>query len=302
MPFISVILPNYNHVKFLSARIESILNQTFTDFELIILDDCSVDESKMIIEDYRNCPQVVDVIYNAQNSGSTFKQWKKGIDSAVGEFIWIAESDDFSHPNFLETLVDAILRYPQTVLAYCRSEIINNEGKRLGLHKWMDALDEARWTASFVNCGNNEIENYLRYRNTIPNASAVVFKNFPGMAEWINTDLKFAGDWDFWTSILRKGNIYYSSEALNFFRKHQHTTRQQKSFDIEYKRIEEYFRVINTDFTLNLKRMPKYDWIIDEWLGRKSSFGKSLKYYFPPLPWYMLIRFYRKILRRFILD
>lgn len=76
---VSVIVPNYNHALFLEQRIESILNQTFQDFEVIILDDCSTDNSKKIIEKYRTHPKVSKIIYNDVNSGNTFKQWNTGI-------------------------------------------------------------------------------------------------------------------------------------------------------------------------------------------------------------------------------
>jgi glycosyltransferase involved in cell wall biosynthesis len=84
---ISVIVPNYNHAKFLKERIDSILNQTIQDFELIILDDCSTDNSREIIESYRQLPNV-SIFYNSKNSGSPFKQWKKGINRAKGKYIW----------------------------------------------------------------------------------------------------------------------------------------------------------------------------------------------------------------------
>jgi glycosyltransferase involved in cell wall biosynthesis len=81
---VSVILPNYNHAVFLQKRIDSIFNQSFTDFELIILYDFSTDNSKEIIEQYREHPHVSHIVYNTENSGSTFKQWGKGIELAKG--------------------------------------------------------------------------------------------------------------------------------------------------------------------------------------------------------------------------
>ena len=59
MPFISIIIPNYNHAPYLTERIESVLNQTYQNFEVIILDDCSTDNSREIIEKYANNPKVV---------------------------------------------------------------------------------------------------------------------------------------------------------------------------------------------------------------------------------------------------
>src|SRR5690606_9831849 len=105
MPEVSVIIPNYNHARYLNQRIDSVLRQTFTDFEVIILDDCSKDDSREVIEKYRGNKKITHIVYNAQNSGSTFGQWKKGIALAKGRFIWIAESDDWCEETFLERLL-----------------------------------------------------------------------------------------------------------------------------------------------------------------------------------------------------
>jgi glycosyltransferase involved in cell wall biosynthesis len=93
-PLVSVIIPNYNHAAYLNERIDSVLNQTFRDFEVILLDDCSTDNSREIIESYRGHEKISQIEYNEVNSGSTFIQWKKGLDLAQGDWIWIAESDD----------------------------------------------------------------------------------------------------------------------------------------------------------------------------------------------------------------
>ena len=102
MPTVSVIIPNYNHAPFLKQRIESVLNQSFQDFEMILIDDCSTDGSREIIESYRNNPHVSHIVYNDSNSGSAFLQWNKGIELAKGDWIWVAESDDYAEPTFLE--------------------------------------------------------------------------------------------------------------------------------------------------------------------------------------------------------
>ena len=98
---VSVIIPNYCHARFLNQRIDSVLNQTYSDYEVIILDDCSTDNSREIIESYRNHPKISHIVYNEKNSGSTFIQWEKGFELARGEYIWIAESDYVARSTFL---------------------------------------------------------------------------------------------------------------------------------------------------------------------------------------------------------
>src|SRR5215469_3489317 len=104
MSRISIIVPNYNHARFLRQRIDTILAQTFQDFEVILLDDGSTDASRSILREYTSDPRV-QLECNDINSGSTFKQWYKGVRLAHGRYVWIAESDDYADEQLLETLV-----------------------------------------------------------------------------------------------------------------------------------------------------------------------------------------------------
>src|SRR5271166_9524 len=84
MPRVTVVTPNYNHARYLPQRLNSILAQTYQDFELIILDNASTDNSREVIELYVKDPRVTAIV-NAENNGSTFKQWKLGLSHANGE-------------------------------------------------------------------------------------------------------------------------------------------------------------------------------------------------------------------------
>ena len=105
----SVIIPNYNHADYLPKRIDSVLQQTYTNFEIIIIDDCSTDGSHLVIETYRGSAKISHIIYNDSNSGSAFLHWKKGIGLAKYDWIWVAESDDFADPAFLQEAADYCL-------------------------------------------------------------------------------------------------------------------------------------------------------------------------------------------------
>src|SRR6201984_3673791 len=117
MPTVSVIVPNYNHARFLRKRIESVLGQTFQDFELILLDDCSIDDSRAILSQYAGDPRV-RIDFNNVNSGSPFKQWNKGVRLARGKYVWIAESDDYADERLLERLVALLEANQEAAFAY----------------------------------------------------------------------------------------------------------------------------------------------------------------------------------------
>src|SRR5580700_7655431 len=119
-PKVSVIVPNYNHADFLPQRINSILGQTFQDFELILLDDHSNDESQSILAKYADDPRVM-MKFNEVNSGGTFRQWNRGVRLAQGEYVWIAESDDYADEKLLQRLVAVLDADPELVFVNCRS-------------------------------------------------------------------------------------------------------------------------------------------------------------------------------------
>lgn len=134
---VSIIVPNYNHGKYIKQRLDSIINQTFTDYELILLDDYSSDESRDILLSYKNNPHVSHIILNTQNSGSPFLQWEKGIKLARGKYIWIAESDDYADIHFLEYTVKALTLHPQAHICYTGSFIIDTNGNKIN-DPWFD--------------------------------------------------------------------------------------------------------------------------------------------------------------------
>ncbi len=229
-PLVSVIVPNYNHAKYLPARMDSILNQTFRNFEIIILDDSSTDESREIIESYRRQEQVTDIIYNETNSGSPFRQWNKGIVMAKGEFIWMAESDDSCKLSFLERTVEKMQEYPTVGLVYSQSlEVDEISGT-----EYLSFQDSPRFKKVFKRSyfaeGRKEISEKLVHENTIPNASGVLFrKSVYKRAGGADESMKLCGDWFLWTKMLLVSDIYFIAEPLNIFRLTNFSVRSRYS-------------------------------------------------------------------------
>lgn len=225
-PKVSVIVPNYNHARFLRQRLDSIMGQTFQDFELILLDDCSTDESQSILREYATEPRA-RIDFNEKNSGSTFKQWNKGVRLARGEYVWIAESDDYADERLLERLVPLLDAEPNSVLAYCRSWRILADGQISGfLDSHHTDLDPHRWTADFLADGREECQNYLVQRNTISNASAVLFRREVYVrVGGADESLVLCGDWKLWAAMALAGKIAYLGEPLNYYRFHDTSVR-----------------------------------------------------------------------------
>ncbi|MBP2547681.1 glycosyltransferase involved in cell wall biosynthesis [Neorhizobium galegae] len=227
LPKVSIIVPNYNHELFLRQRLDSIYSQTYRNIEVILLDDCSPDGSREILDEYlAKYPDVTRVLYNAENSGGPFRQWARGLKEASGELVWIAESDDFCDQKFLEVLVrcfddEAVL------LAYGKSMFVNRDGApvRDDFKAYVaDLACAAKWESAYVETAHNEVQEALGIKNTIPNASGVLFKRpieLPLLEDEQWLSMRVAGDWVFYLHVLRGGKIAYNPDAINFFRRYE---------------------------------------------------------------------------------
>lgn len=233
-PKVSVIIPNYNHAKFLNERIECVLHQTYNNFEIIILDDKSTDNSVDIIKKYADNEHVTHIVINEENSGSPFIQWQKGFELAKGELIWIAESDDACENSLLETLVKEFQNDPDCVVAFCKSIKIDTYGNKIG---------EAGMEQDIHMNGISFFEKYLYRFCFISNASSAIFKKeVLKHIDWKHAPFKGSGDWILWIEISRCGNIAYVNLPLNYFRIHgsNTTTQQLHSGKNEQEAIEVY--------------------------------------------------------------
>lgn len=235
---VSVIIPNYNHAKYLKKRIDTILNQSYQNFEILILDDCSADNSRNIIEEYRYHDKVSQIIFNETNSGSTFKQWNKGIRLAKGELIWIAESDDFAERDLLQNLQSEFELDTELGIAYCQSNMVNDKDEVTGSwQSWTDDLSSDLFKKRFKYVGKDYIKEFLIYKNTIPNASAVLFqKKFYEMIGEADENVLKCSDWLTWIKLLTVSKVVYIPQHLNNFRFHDESViaRVKKTSDQEY--------------------------------------------------------------------
>lgn len=220
---VSVIVPNYNYARYLPGRLRSIFAQTYRPHEIIVLDDCSSDDSLAVAEAIsRESPVPIRIIANEANQGC-YRQWLKGIREASGDLIWIAEADDTCEPTLLARLMPAFSN-PSVVLAYCQSRQIDDSGRVLAPDylAWTDEVDSLRWRGAYVRPGRDEIVDALAIKNTIPNVSAVVFRrpDLSAIADQL-AGMRNAGDWLIYVHVLEQGDVAFIPEPLNDHRRHQ---------------------------------------------------------------------------------
>jgi len=231
MPAVSIVVPNYNHARFLKKRLDSIFEQSFQDFELIFLDDASTDQSREVFEAYESDPRVT-AIFNETNSGSPFVQWNKGFSLARGTYVWLAESDDFADANFLQVLVDVLNENPGAGLAYSQSMYVDKNDKLLGAYTYGLYEDHERWDHDFQNSGQDEVKRYFSISNVIPNASAVLIRRSVIQSGVMAPEnLRLAGDWQFWISVLLRTDLCYVATPMNYFRIMHDASQRSRSLN-----------------------------------------------------------------------
>lgn len=245
---ISVVIPNYNYEDYIIERIDSVVMQTYPIYELIIIDDCSKDNSINVIETKveqlkKTNPNLkITFVKNKQNSGNVFCGWQKAFELSTGDFLWIAEADDSCDLTFLETIIKGF-DDSQTILSYCESLTMDEHNKIImeNLREWIDIFNCGKWDKSYTASGIEELSTTLCINNTIANVSSVVFRKLNNInySELLKTSqsFKLAGDWYFYSKILEYGNIAYFSSSLNYHRMQQRSITLTTSGAKEYEEI-----------------------------------------------------------------
>jgi len=219
--------------------LETVFEQTHPAAERLLLDDASSDNSREILSGYERRPGV-RLLFNEQNGGSPFKQWNRGVAQAEGDFIWIAESDDYAAPRFLERMTAVLDGNPRVGLVCCQSAVINEKDDIVGSYlERFESVHPTLWRQDFVMDGREFLRRYQVVMNCIPNASGVLFRKrvfeaAGGAAE----NMRLAGDWMTWSRMLLHADVAFVAETLNYYRVHERTARADwmthLAFPLEY--------------------------------------------------------------------
>ncbi len=320
-PLVSVIVPNYNHDQFLKQRLESIEKQTYKNIELILLDDCSTDNSQQILKEWVWNRPNIRLVINENNSGSPFAQWNKGMLHARGEYVWIAESDDTCKPDFLDALVRILEDNRDACLAFCQSILIDKDDN--ALHSFNEhyrfVFKTDRWERDFCADAQRECWQYMMLHNTIPNASAVLFRREDlNKVLPVDEDFKLNGDWYFYVRLLSESQKFcFTAQPLNYFRYHSQTqrvsARNKTHAFFEIIRIQNFIYKkfpFATDQFVQARRQCAYWWIgnvngtsllkkelLKEHLRLYRHFSPYFKYFWWRIVWHFIFISIRRVLK-----
>ena len=128
-PLVSVIMPAYNAALFIEEAINSVISQTITDWELLVIDDCSTDATSAIVNAIADRDNRVKLLVNEENMGAAGSR-NRGLDIFQGQFVALLDSDDYWYPNMLEKML-ARAEETKADIIYCSYELVDEQGKKV---------------------------------------------------------------------------------------------------------------------------------------------------------------------------
>jgi len=279
---ISVVVPNYNYAQYMNSRLNSIFEQQYPVFEIILLDDCSTDDSLATINSIvAQSGRMLRIEPNAQNSGNVFRQWRKGLELIRGEHCWIAEADDLCAPSFLTQSASAFTK--NTAMSFCDSVQIDTDGSVLAnsYDYYLRRIDQHLFAADFSMNGDDFARKALSVMNVILNVSSVLWKRQALIKALTDagTELEsysLVGDWRLYLDVLAapEAEIAWCAESLNTHRRHSqsvtHALDPQKHLD-EVKAMHEHAKSLFGQADGMAEQVDSYQEELSEQFGLKQA-------------------------------
>ncbi len=237
---VSVIVASYNHAGYLTRRMNSLIAQTYRDIEILVIDDCSTDNSLEVLESFATQPRVA-VVRRETNAGWVVVS-NQGLQMTKGEFVLFANCDDDCDHGMIERLVGAINQNPTAGIAFCRSLMVNEHDRVLGDdYEVREKAFRSRCAEdAFIN--RNEMRRFLLHSCVIPNLSAALIKRRCfSVAGILSSEYRACSDWDLFFRIANHFDFCYVAEPLNRFRQHTATIRSATKGRVTY---DEFFRLL----------------------------------------------------------
>ncbi len=285
-PRVSVCIPTYNHAHFLKDAVESVLCQTLVDFELVVVDNCSTDNTRELVTFYTSRDARVKYFCNDVNVGPQ-ENLNRCLQHASGEFVKILCADDLLEPACLEESVSALENRPEAKLAASARLLVDADLKPIRVAGYSDR--------NVVVDGHEMINFSLFNGNYIGEPSAVLFRKRDA-SRGFNSGCRLLIDLEMWLHLLERGPLCYIAAPLCKFRQHtdQETKNAINSLDFIDEEMALYKKYINESYVrasvLNrLKWKLKLAWMMplsdmaaisgDALLGKIKGYeGKRLLY------------------------
>ena len=252
MPLVSVIMPCFNHALFVGESIEAILAQSVADLELIIVDDCSRDDCRTVIEKYAGADRRVRAIYHDRNLGAS-RSRNDGIRAARGEYLAFCDADDVWMPMKLARQLEVLRKNPMHDVAYCDAEIVNERGMATG-KRFSNQLP-------VPGDGSGRLFHKFCTRNFVNTQTVVLRRNCVLDGRYFDERIKWVEDWWFWVRVSHRHSFVYTDEVLAKYRVHSRSTAVVQRRGYKVNRVKVFHRILRNypEIPAELKSQIYYD-------------------------------------------
>jgi len=225
MPKVAILLPVFNGELYLREAIESVLSQTYTDFEFLIADDASIDSSKGIINDFAKRDARIKAWTNSRNKG-LFGNYNECLQRAEAEYIKPFAQDDLLDPTMLELMVPLLDKDPELALVSCARRCVDEQGRERKILR--EFKENTKLTFDQV-----LKDNLLNLKNGIGEPTTVLFrKNYAGAG--FDESFYHLGDIEYWFRVIERGKYLYFDQVLCSFRQHDDSTTSKNSKGLRF--------------------------------------------------------------------
>jgi glycosyltransferase involved in cell wall biosynthesis len=221
-PIVSVLITAYNREKYIAEAIESVLNSTYSNFELIIVDDCSADNTVSIVKQYAQRDERIKVYENPQNLGD-YPNRNKAASYAQGKYIKYLDADDLIYEHGLEVMVRYMERFKEAALGISLYKI-ELEAPYPLFFKCRDVIRNEYLSSGILGLG--------------PSAAIIRTSAFRAVGGFSGE--QYIGDTDLWLRLATRFPVVLFNPSLNWYRKHddQQIFSERKNYQIRLKRLD----------------------------------------------------------------
>ncbi|MEM9924523.1 MAG: glycosyltransferase [Cyanobacteria bacterium P01_D01_bin.50] len=262
MSYFSIIIPAYNAIKYLPETLESVLKQTFSNFEVLIINDGSSDNIIEWVADIID-PRVK--LISQDNQGVSAAR-NAGIDKSKGEYIAFLDADDLWEPTKLEKQLQCLKKNPSLGLIHTAMMLIDEKGKSLG--------------RTFISNVEGDALKALLEENTIVTSSVIVRRNCLETVGKFDRNLHSSEDWELWVRIASLYPFALIKEPLVFHRQHPHnTTKNWQMLEQDLHTIEQVFREVPQEFSYLKNRTYAHANIFLAWKTLQTDYYNQAVYF-----------------------
>ena len=209
-PRVSFVIASYNYGRYVAQTVESLLAQDFEAIEIIVIDDCSPDNSREVLQRFAGEPRV-RLVFHEKNQGN-IRTYNEGLQLARGEFIGVVGSDDYAlRTDAVSRQVALFDAHPNVGFVYSAHTYVDPNSKPFRVFQ--------PWSHDYVRDGLTEFRD-LAFRNYVPHTGTLVRRRCHDQLGLYDLNLPHAADWELWLRVAGRFDVGYVAEPLYAYRIH----------------------------------------------------------------------------------